>query len=167
MVDKKTKEWSGCPVRFGMSQFGDKWSFLILRDLMFKGKHYYQEFLEAGEGISTNILASRLADLESNGLISKQRDAVKRSKFVYTLTDKGIDLLPMMLAMIDCPKNTMQKPKSLLISFASCAETPSRYIKSYDKAWLKNPKRSKGNIPVALRDKISSVIKMSVNPQNA
>ncbi|AXN34232.1 MULTISPECIES: winged helix-turn-helix transcriptional regulator [Vibrio] len=101
MVDKKTKEWSGCPVRFGMSQFGDKWSFLILRDLMFKGKHYYQEFLEAGEGISTNILASRLADLESNGLISKQRDAVKRSKFVYTLTDKGIDLLPMMLAMID------------------------------------------------------------------
>ncbi|KLN66669.1 MULTISPECIES: winged helix-turn-helix transcriptional regulator [Vibrio] len=101
MVDKKTKEWSGCPVRFGMSQFGDKWSFLILRDLMFKGRHYYQEFLEAGEGISTNILASRLADLESNGLISKKRDTVKRSKFVYTLTDKGIDLLPMMLAMID------------------------------------------------------------------
>jgi DNA-binding HxlR family transcriptional regulator len=101
MVDKKTKEWSGCPVRFGMSQFGDKWSFMILRDLMFKGRHYYQEFLEAGEGISTNILASRLADLETNGLISKRRDDVKRSKFVYTLTNKGLDLLPMMLAMID------------------------------------------------------------------
>jgi len=101
MVDKKTKNWSGCPVRFGMSQFGDKWSFLILRDLMFKGRKYYNEFLEAGEGISTNILANRLADLESNGLVSKQQDMIKRSKYVYRLTEKGIALMPMMLSMIN------------------------------------------------------------------
>ncbi|CAA0099515.1 putative HTH-type transcriptional regulator YybR [BD1-7 clade bacterium] len=101
MVDKKTKEWSGCPVRFGMSQFGDKWSFLIIRDLMFKGRKYYNEFLESGEGISTNILASRLADLEENGLVTKRQDTIKRSKYVYALTEKGIALMPMMLAMID------------------------------------------------------------------
>lgn len=101
MVDKKTKSWAGCPVRFGMSQFGDKWSFLIIRDLMFKGRKYYNEFLEAGEGISTNILASRLVDLECNGIVVKRRDTIKRSKYIYSLTDKGIALMPMMLAMID------------------------------------------------------------------
>jgi DNA-binding HxlR family transcriptional regulator len=101
MVDKKTKSWAGCPVRFGMSQFGDKWSFLIIRDLMFKGRKYYNEFLEAGEGISTNILASRLVDLECNGIVNKCRDPLKRSKYIYSLTDKGIALMPMMLAMID------------------------------------------------------------------
>ncbi|MBE9397142.1 helix-turn-helix transcriptional regulator [Pontibacterium sp. N1Y112] len=101
MVDKKKQNWAGCPIRFGMSQFGDKWSFLIIRDLMFKGRKYYSEFLEAGEGISTNILASRLADLEHNGIVSKRQDAVKRSKNIYSLTEKGIALMPMMLAMID------------------------------------------------------------------
>ena len=101
MVDKNTKAWSGCPVRFGMSQFGDKWSFLIIRDLMFKGRKYYHEFIEAGEGISTNVLATRLADLESNGIISKSKDPEKGSRFVYTLTEKGIELMPMMLAMMD------------------------------------------------------------------
>jgi len=101
MVDKNTKAWSGCPVRFGMSQFGDKWSFLIIRDLMFKGRKYYHDFVEAGEGISTNVLANRLVDLESNGIISKSRDPVKGSRFIYTLTQKGVELMPMMLAMMD------------------------------------------------------------------
>jgi len=101
MVDKKTKNWAGCPVRFGMSQFGDKWSFLIIRDLMFKGRKYYNEFLEAGEGVSTNILANRLADLENNGIVNKRQDKIKRSKYIYTLTEKGIALMPMMLSMID------------------------------------------------------------------
>ncbi len=101
MVDKKTKEWAGCPVRFGMSQFGDKWSFLIIRDLMFKGRKYYHEFMEAGEGISTNILAARLSDLEANEIINKSKDPLKGSRFVYTLTQKGIELMPMMLAMMD------------------------------------------------------------------
>ncbi|PCJ36272.1 MAG: transcriptional regulator [Cellvibrionales bacterium] len=101
MVDERTKDWSGCPVRFGMSQFGDKWSFLIIRDLMFKGRRYNHEFMEAGEGISTNILARRLVDLERNGIIQKKTDLVKKSKFVYSLTEKGIELMPMMLAMMD------------------------------------------------------------------
>ncbi len=101
MVDKKTRHWSGCPVRFGMSQFGDKWSFLIIRDLMFKGRNYYHEFMEAGEGISTNVLATRLADLESNGIVSKSKDPAKGSRFIYSLTQKGIELMPMMLAMMD------------------------------------------------------------------
>ena len=100
MTAKKTQEWNGCPVRFCMSHFGDKWSLLIIRDLMFKGRHHYNEFLVAVEGISTNILANRLADLEKNGLVSKRRDTEKHSKYFYTLTEKGIALIPMMLAMV-------------------------------------------------------------------
>ena len=119
MVDKKTKNWSGCPVRFSMSQFGDKWSFLILRDLMFKGRKYYNEFLEAGEGISTNILANRLADLESNSLVSKRQDTIKRSKYVYRLTEKGIALMPMMLSMIDWAEK-----------YDDQTEVPQEFVKS-------------------------------------
>jgi len=118
MVDKKTKSWSGCPVRFGMSQFGDKWSFLIIRDLMFKGRKYYHEFIEAGEGISTNVLATRLVDLESNGIVNKSRDPVKGSRFIYTLTEKGIALMPMMLAMIDWAEK-----------FDPATEVPEDFIK--------------------------------------
>jgi len=117
MVDKNTKVWGGCPVRFGMSQFGDKWSFLIIRDLMFKGRKYYHEFIEAGEGISTNILATRLADLEANGIVSKSRDPVKGSRFIYKLTQKGIELMPMMLAMIDWAEkydNKTEVPKDFI-----------------------------------------------------
>ncbi|MEC4727108.1 helix-turn-helix transcriptional regulator [Shewanella sp. D64] len=119
MVDRKTKNWSGCPVRFGMSQFGDKWSFLIIRDLMFKGCKYYHEFIEAGEGISTNILATRLVDLESNGIISKSRDPAKGSRFIYELTVKGIELMPMMLALIDWAEK-----------FDADTEVPKDFIKN-------------------------------------
>jgi len=119
MVDKKTKNWTGCPVRFGMSQFGDKWSFLIIRDLMFKGRKYYNEFLEAGEGISTNILASRLVDLESNGIVTKRQDTIKRSKYIYSLTEKGTALMPMMLSMIDWAEKYDDK-----------TEVPSAFVKN-------------------------------------
>jgi len=123
MVDKKTKNWAGCPVRFGMSQFGDKWSFLIIRDLMFKGRKYYNEFLEAGEGISTNILANRLHDLEINGMVSKHQDTIKRSKYIYRLTEKGMALMPMMLAMIDWSEKYDNK-----------TEVPNEFIKKLRKS---------------------------------
>jgi len=119
MVDKKTKNWTGCPVRFGMSQFGDKWSFLIIRDLMFKGRKYYNEFLEAGEGISTNILASRLVDLEVNGIVTKRQDKIKRSKYIYSLTEKGTALMPMMLSMIDWAEKYDDK-----------TEVPTEFVKN-------------------------------------
>ncbi|MCC3859619.1 winged helix-turn-helix transcriptional regulator [Pseudemcibacter aquimaris] len=101
MVDKNKQTWAGCPIRFAMKNFGDKWSFLIVRDLMFKNKKYYQDFLDAGEGISTNILASRLVELENNGVIRKVTDPEKKSRYIYSLTQKGKDLLPVMFAMIN------------------------------------------------------------------
>jgi len=90
-----------CPITFALDIFGDKWSLIILRDILFKGKKYYSEFLNSPEKISTNILASRLSKLESEGIISKTQDSKNLSKFIYQLTRKGKDLLPLMLDMIE------------------------------------------------------------------
>lgn len=91
---------SHCPIAFALDIFGDRWSLLILRDVLFLGKRHYHEFLASGEGISTNILASRLSRLEKEGLIAKSRDSQNRRRYVYAPTQKGMELLPVMLEII-------------------------------------------------------------------
>jgi DNA-binding HxlR family transcriptional regulator len=88
---------SHCPIAFALDIFGDKWSLLLLRDLLFKEKRHYSELLAAEEGISTNILSERLARLEAEGLISKSRDQTNQRQFIYSPTPKGLDLLPAIL----------------------------------------------------------------------
>ncbi len=89
-----------CPISFALDLFGDKWSLLILRDLLLKGKKTYQEFLEAGEGISTNILADRLIALKEFGFIEKRDDPDNGRQVIYSPTKMAIDLLPMLLELI-------------------------------------------------------------------
>lgn len=101
MVTRKSDEWSGCPIRYGAVIFGDVWSLLILRDITFKGARHYADFLKAGEGISTNILASRLTRLEEEGILTKVEDPENRARYVYGLTDKGKALVPVLLEIID------------------------------------------------------------------
>ena len=90
---------SDCPLNFGLEMFGDKWTLLIIRDLMFFGKRYYGEFLESAEGISTNTLADRLAMLEKEQIIVKKKSKEHKQKLIYSLTQKGIDLVPVMMAI--------------------------------------------------------------------
>ena len=96
----KQQRRSDCPVNYAVELFGDKWSFLILRDLAFKGKHYYVEFLKGGEGIATNILADKLATMEKEGIVVKLVDPAHGSKFIYKLSRKGIDLVPLLVEFI-------------------------------------------------------------------
>jgi DNA-binding HxlR family transcriptional regulator len=91
---------SHCPTNFALEHFGDKWSLLIIRDLMFKGKRHYNEFFESEERVSTSVLGDRLKSLEESGIISKGADDIKKSRIKYSLTEKGIALLPMMIEMI-------------------------------------------------------------------
>jgi len=91
---------SGCPIRFASSALGDRWCLMIIRDLLFKNRKYYREFLDAGEGISTNILADRLMRLESMGVITKSRDPEHGKRYIYALTEKGIALLPVLMQMV-------------------------------------------------------------------
>lgn len=78
---------------------GDRWSLLIIRDMMLRGFRTYQQFLNSEEGIATNILADRLRKLESSGIISTSRDPSDRRKLIYKLTKKGIDLGPVLLEL--------------------------------------------------------------------
>ena len=88
---------SNCPLNYGVEIFGDKWTLLILRDLMFFGKRSYNEFLQSAEGIATNILADRLTMLEKEKIIQKKKDPEHKQKIIYHLTEKGIDLLPVII----------------------------------------------------------------------
>jgi DNA-binding HxlR family transcriptional regulator len=79
---------------------GDRWSLLIIRDMMLRGFQSYKQFLESYEGIATNILADRLRKLEAHGIIATQRDPSDGRKVIYALTEKGIDLAPVMSEMV-------------------------------------------------------------------
>jgi DNA-binding HxlR family transcriptional regulator len=90
---------SNCPISYTLDFFGDKWSLLILRDMMLAGKSTYGDFAASAEKIATNILADRLSMLESNGFVTKVVAPDKKSKFVYSLTEKGIALVPIIMEM--------------------------------------------------------------------
>lgn len=94
------KTRSHCPINYTLEHFGDKWSLLILRDLMFKEKRHYNEFLESEEKVSTSVLGNRLKMLEENQIITKGEDSKKKSRIKYSLTKKGIDMLPVLVDMI-------------------------------------------------------------------
>ncbi len=91
---------SHCPVNYGVEIFGDRWSLLIIRDIVFAGKKTYGQFLKSEEGIATNILASRLAFLEEQRVLSKSPSPTDRRKDFYSLTEKGLDLIPILLNII-------------------------------------------------------------------
>ena len=93
----KSKRRSDCPISSSLDIFGDKWSLLIIRDLMFAKECTYGDFLKAPERIATNILASRLHVLEENKIIEKLDHPESKAKVLYRLTKKGIDLLPIMI----------------------------------------------------------------------
>lgn len=97
---KPQKPRSTCPISFSLDVLGDKWTLLILRDMVFAGKSTYGEFLQSPEKMATNILADRLATLETQGFVTKQVAADKKSKFTYRLTEKGLDLIPLLMEII-------------------------------------------------------------------
>lgn len=98
MKKKETdKKRSDCPISCSLDIFGDKWSLLIIRDMMFSNKSTYGDFLKSPEGIATNILASRLQALEDNKLIEKLEHPESKAKVLYKLTPKAIDLLPIIV----------------------------------------------------------------------
>lgn len=91
---------SGCPLNASIEMLGDRWSLLIIRDMMVRGFRTYKEFLGSHERIATNILADRLRKLESDGIISVESDPSDGRKSIYSLTPKGIDLAPVLTEMV-------------------------------------------------------------------
>jgi DNA-binding HxlR family transcriptional regulator len=98
--DVQSKRRSGCPVSISLERFGDRWSLLIIRDLMVRGFRTFKEFQESGEGIATNILSDRLQRLEAAGIITAETDQTDGRRVNYRLTEKGIDLAPVLLELL-------------------------------------------------------------------
>lgn len=112
---------SGCPISIALETFGDGWSLLIVRDLIFKGLCTFNEFAASGEGIATNILAGRLAKLEATGILAKRPDPADARRNHYRLTEKGIDLAPALIEIVlwaaryeetDAPTSTVRAMRS-------------------------------------------------------
>ncbi|EEF59420.1 transcriptional regulator, HxlR family [Pedosphaera parvula Ellin514] len=106
----KTTRRSPCPVACTLDIIGDRWTLLVVRDLLF-GKHYYQEFLASPEAIATNILSARLKMLEAAGYIRMVGDAADGRRIRYELTKKGLTLRPLMRSIADWGLKNIQKTK--------------------------------------------------------
>jgi DNA-binding HxlR family transcriptional regulator len=113
-MDKKR---SDCPISCTLDVIGDKWSLLIIRDVMLRGKMSYSEFLNSEERIATNILVNRLGILEGERILVKEVSLENKSKYIYSLTQKGADLMPILIEMMDwgakynkdCPRKDLGK----------------------------------------------------------
>lgn len=112
---------SGCPISIALELLGDAWSLLIVRDLMFKGRRTFNEFLAGGEGIATNVLTDRLRRLEVAGIVRKRPDPDDGRRALYDLTPKGLDLAPMLVELVlwsaahgqtDAPPEVVQRMRA-------------------------------------------------------
>ncbi|MGH9530441.1 MAG: winged helix-turn-helix transcriptional regulator [Terriglobales bacterium] len=97
---RQTKRRSECPLNASVEMLGDRWSLLIIRDMMLRGFRSYTQFLECYEGIATNILADRLRKLLAYKIVTTEPDPSDGRKLIYFLTAKGIDLAPVLTEMV-------------------------------------------------------------------
>ncbi|MFD0794484.1 winged helix-turn-helix transcriptional regulator [Mucilaginibacter litoreus] len=107
---------SSCPINYSVEIFGDKWMLLILRDLMFNGKNSFLEFRASDEKISSAVLTEKLNLLLNEGIVFKITSPKNASKFLYLLTDKGIEMIPLMVEILNWGSryNPHGGPKTLL-----------------------------------------------------
>lgn len=93
-------ERSGCPINLTLEQLGDRWSLIVIRDVMFGNRRSFADLLSLNdEGIASNILSDRLKRLTANGLLSRQPDPAHRQKHIYSLTEASIQLVPLVVQM--------------------------------------------------------------------
>ncbi len=106
---------SQCAIANGLEILGDRWTLLIIRDLMFTNRREFGHFLKSGEGISTNILTDRLDKLQCFGIISKHPHPEHGKKFIYDLTEQGLKLAPTIIELtlwsLETVQNTFLPPK--------------------------------------------------------
>lgn len=99
-MDSSSRRRSGCPINLTLETFGDRWSLIVLRDIMFGRRRTFRSLLNNSiEGIASNILADRLKRLTDNGLLSRSGDPRHKQRVIYSLTDKAIELVPLMAVM--------------------------------------------------------------------
>jgi len=103
---------SPCPIANALDLFGDRWTLLVLRDILLMDKHRHREFLASPEGIASNILAERLRRLEAAGLIDREPDPADRRQVIYTATEKGRTLVPLLRQIAEWGKSQLPPAES-------------------------------------------------------
>jgi len=113
---KSTIPRSDCPLSYSLDILGDKWTLLILRDMMLSGKSSFSEFMGSTEKIASNILIDRLNMLQSEGFVTRTVSPLNKSKFLYTLSEKSIELVPVVIDLIEwgAKYHPTGEPKSIL-----------------------------------------------------
>lgn len=124
-----SKKRSDCPLSCSLDVFGDKWSLLIIRDLLFGNKNTFNDFLKSEEGIATNILAARLKALEENGILEKTAHPDSKAKFLYRLTQKGIDLLPIIMEIYIWSDKYLTIPSDIKSVIKEAKKDKDKFIK--------------------------------------
>ncbi|WP_320052465.1 helix-turn-helix domain-containing protein [uncultured Acetobacteroides sp.] len=142
---KTVKKRSECPISCSLDIFGDKWSLLIIRDMMFFQKSTYGDFLKSAEGISTNILASRLQSLEENKLIEKLEHPDSKAKVLYKLTQKAIDLLPIIVEIHLWADKNLDISADMKAMMKEAKKDKSEFIESMAKQLKKQLDAGKGS----------------------
>ncbi len=100
MVKPDQRRRSSCPVSCALDILGDRWTLLVIRDIIFKRKRYFKDFLTSPENIASNILSDRLKKLEECNIVLRQPDPVNARRIIYTPTEKGLDLMPAILELL-------------------------------------------------------------------
>jgi DNA-binding HxlR family transcriptional regulator len=134
------KRRSGCPLNASVEILGDRWSLLIIRDMMLRNFRSYKQFLESYERIATNILADRLRNLEAHGIITAERDPSDGRKVIYTLTAKGIDLAPVLTEMVLWAAGHEQTENQELIS--QIRKDKAQFLSGIRRRWTENKSES-------------------------
>src|ERR1700738_3090034 len=135
----RTKPRSGCPLNVSVEILGDRWSLLIIRDMMLRGFRSYTQFLDSCEHIATNILADRLKKLEGYGIVAATQDRLDGRKLIYTLTEKGMDLAPVLTEMVlwAAAHEETQNPDLI----RQIKKDKQKFLAAVRQKWLENSSR--------------------------
>ena len=133
---------SGCPIDYALEIFGDRWSLIVIRDLLVRRKRHFGEMMDSAEKIASNILAARLKKLEAWGLVARRPDPANRRQIVYALTDKGKELAPVLVEIAiwsakhdpDTKVNAAFIRRARRDRAALAEETAADYLKQLDAA---------------------------------
>lgn len=140
MPTKKSKRRSECPLNASVEMLGDRWSLLIIRDMMLRGFRTYKEFMECYEGIATNILADRLRKLIAYGIITAAHDPNDGRKLIYSLTAKGIDLAPVLTEMVLWAASHEETGNQPLVSLMKADK--AKFLEGIRERWAATTKKT-------------------------
>ncbi len=152
---------SGCPINLTLEVVGDRWSLIVIRDMIFGGRRHFRELLtRSEEGIASNILASRLHRLVGQGIVTKAGDPTHKQRILYTLTEKGIDLLPVLAQMGAWGRKHLPASEELSIRAQIMEEGGPKLWKAFmaelREEHLGNGGGRKGSGKASVRDKLQA-----------